>query len=453
QIDHALGGNDDDQLLDIDFSSLVRLTDADGDFVDATGGFVISIEDDFPINQQAGLVNVSVHEDALNNAQSVGNGEGADPGQTTSRAITAAALADTVSVGADEPVIFTLNTLAADADASADDESIDGEVVLDTAGNPVTSGGSAVVYKVDGGEIQGIVVGGNDDGSDRVVFTLTADIDADGGFVVTLVDQIDHPTASSDAAGDRETLGLNLSGAFIATDADGDYVVLDSAVTVQIEDDIPINQQAGLVDVTVHEDALNNAQSVGNGESPAQTVSHAITAAVLATTVSVGADEPVTFTLNTLAADADESVADESIDGEVVLDTAGNPVTSGGPLNAVVYKVVEGEIQGVVVGDGVNGSDRVVFTLTADADGGFVVTLVDQIDHPTASSDVAGDRETLGLNLSGAFIATDADGDYVVLDSAVTVQIEDDTPVVNEGVSVTGLVHEDALVGGNAEVG
>ncbi|MEH6542178.1 T1SS-143 repeat domain-containing protein, partial [Halopseudomonas sp.] len=48
QVDHALGGNDDAQTLDIDFGSLVRLTDADGDFVDATGTFVISIEDDIP---------------------------------------------------------------------------------------------------------------------------------------------------------------------------------------------------------------------------------------------------------------------------------------------------------------------------------------------------------------------------------------------------------------------
>ena len=50
QLDHGLGTNDNDEaLLAIDLSSVLVATDADGDFIPLTGGFIISVENDIPV--------------------------------------------------------------------------------------------------------------------------------------------------------------------------------------------------------------------------------------------------------------------------------------------------------------------------------------------------------------------------------------------------------------------
>ena len=50
QLDHGLGANDDDEaLIAINFSSILVATDADGDFIPLTGGFIISVENDIPL--------------------------------------------------------------------------------------------------------------------------------------------------------------------------------------------------------------------------------------------------------------------------------------------------------------------------------------------------------------------------------------------------------------------
>ena len=54
QLDHGLGTNDNDEaLLPINLSSILVATDADGDFIPLTGGFIISVENDIPV-QTAG---------------------------------------------------------------------------------------------------------------------------------------------------------------------------------------------------------------------------------------------------------------------------------------------------------------------------------------------------------------------------------------------------------------
>ena len=50
QLDHGLGTNDNDEaLIAINLSSVLVATDADGDFVPLTGGFIISVENDIPV--------------------------------------------------------------------------------------------------------------------------------------------------------------------------------------------------------------------------------------------------------------------------------------------------------------------------------------------------------------------------------------------------------------------
>ena len=50
QLDHGLGANDNDEaLIAINLSSIIVATDADSDFVPLTGGFIISVENDIPV--------------------------------------------------------------------------------------------------------------------------------------------------------------------------------------------------------------------------------------------------------------------------------------------------------------------------------------------------------------------------------------------------------------------
>ena len=195
----------------------------------------------------AAPVAVGVQEDALANFDptdanadhifgSTGNNEG---GKTFTAQITAAALAPTVAVGADEPATFSLNLTAAGQPGS-----IVGTAVVTTGNVAVTSKGAAVEYGILSGTIVGYVDVNNDnlvDGTDRLVFKLEPN---GADFTFTLLDQIDH-LPNTPANDDSQTLALDLSGAFMATDADGDSVVLTTAVTVNVEDDIPLNFVSG----------------------------------------------------------------------------------------------------------------------------------------------------------------------------------------------------------------
>ena len=71
--------------------------------------------------------------------------------------------------------------------------------------------------------------------------TAGADTDlgtTDDAFTFTLLDQVDHvPLATG--GGDAETIALSLASVFVATDFDGDSVVIDAGATVTIENDVP----------------------------------------------------------------------------------------------------------------------------------------------------------------------------------------------------------------------
>ena len=95
----------------------------------------------------------------------------------------------------------------------------------------------------------------------RVVFTLvqTAGADTvlgtvDDTFTFTLLDQVDH-TPLATGGGDAETIALSLASVFVATDFDGDSVVIDAGATVTIENDVPANN-AATVNINVDEDEL-----------------------------------------------------------------------------------------------------------------------------------------------------------------------------------------------------
>ena len=82
-------------------------------------------------------------------------------------------------------------------------------------------------------------------------------------------------------------------------------------------------------------------------------------------------------------------------------------------------------------------ANRVVFTLVESPAGTFTFTLLDQVDHvPLATG--GGDAETIALSLASVFVATDFDGDSIVIDAGATVTIENDVPQANSRTSVSG---------------
>ena len=280
--DHTNGDNIE---TDLNFTVNVTVTDGDGDT--ATTSFDVLIDDDVP-EQNNATATATVHEDALNTVLSKGNNE---PGKVTTALITAATLAALVDFGADGAAVpaFALN------------DSLSGDTGL-------TSQGDTVYFFVTAaGVVQGVTTGGGaptvPGDVDRVVFTLE---ESGSDFLFTLLDQVDNDADDDLTTGEGEghLESVDVSGAFIATDGDGDSIVLDAgSVAVQIENDAPVPF------FPEHAFVVNNGVA-GNGDidGPFQ-----INFAQV-----VGADE------------VGDVVFDSALNGATLTDVNGESVTAGG---------------------------------------------------------------------------------------------------------------------------
>ncbi|MFD2206063.1 type I secretion C-terminal target domain-containing protein [Kiloniella antarctica] len=198
--------------------------------------------------------------------------------------------------------------------------------------------------------------------------------------------------------------------------------------TLAALDDAPVNNGAPPVNVKVHEDALKGANAEGGEGGETQVSEISITAEALAATVDAGDDGLGGFDFN------------ENVSGDTGVTSQGEVVT---------YKVITDGTGAVIAVQGVAGSgdgERVVFELTKDGDD-FNFALKDQIDH-TPNIPANDDGQSLDLDISGAFKAFDSDGDEVVLETAVTVTIEDDVPVaLADSASVAGTGTDTTVTG------
>ena len=402
-------------------SVAVTVTDGDGDTATASADVsaVIRFDDDGPtLNGSATTVLATVDEDGL-------------PGHNPDTPLLPSELVGTGSAVA----IGAAGALNALVDFGADGPGALGFHLV-TPGAPVDSGltsqGAHVLIVSDGTTLHGYVESGNGAGfavGDREVFTLT--VASDGSYVFTLKDQLDHPSLDNLPGDNTENLlaaPLDLSSFVVATDGDGDSVSLGSGTfLIQVQDDIPV-QTSATVSGSVQEDALtdsnSNHQSVGNPEGVTQTT---VATGLLTTLVSVGADEPGTFSLAS--------------------NPSGLPViTSKG--EAVHYSVTGDTLTGFVdtnSNGSVDAGDRTVFTLKVTSAGAYTFTLLDQIDHPVDSP--ANDSQSVALSFASAIQFTDADGDTITLSGNFTINVEDDIPVTASNTLVT--VDEDDLPAGN----
>ena len=408
QVDHtplATGGGDAETIA-LSLASVFVATDFDGDSVVIDAGATVTIENDVPANNAA-TVNINVDEDELATALSTGITDG--DGTTTVATFTGAQIAGLVASGADEPVTVSLNAAIDNVDTGLDSK---GENILFDVVSPTQVNGVAGA---------------------RVVFTLvqTAGADTvlgtvDDAFTFTLLDQIDH-TPLATGGGDAETIALSLASVFVATDFDGDSVVIDGGATVTIENDVPANN-AATVNINVDEDELATALSTGITDGDGTTTVASFTGAQIIGLVASGADEPVTVSLNAAIDNVDTGLDSK---GENILFDVVSPTQVNGVAGArVVFTLVQ-----------TAGADTVLGTV----DDTFTFTLLDQVDHtPLATG--GGDAETIALSLASVFVATDFDGDSVVIDGGATVTIENDVPA-NNAATVNINVDEDELTG------
>ena len=200
---HPPGGEENDLV----FVLTVTATDADGDT--ATGTITITYDDDTPGATDA-QVGGTVDEDGVPGG--IADGPGDVAGAVT---VVNGSVASLFLSGADGPLTYGLSG--------------------NTSGLPsLTSNGVAVTYAVVGDTLTASA-GGNP------VFTL--EVNADGSYTFTLLDQIDHPTLNGQAGDDTENdLSLALGSIIQATDFDGDTVTAPAnGLVIVVDDDTPAN--------------------------------------------------------------------------------------------------------------------------------------------------------------------------------------------------------------------
>ena len=238
------------------------------------------------------------------------------------------------------------------------------------------------------------------------MFTLVVD-EVAGTWTFTLLDHLDHPTVSTE---DNLTLSFNVTG----TDGDGDAVV--QALSVNVDDDMPV-LTAATETKTVYEDLLSG----GNPDTPPNPVgASTIATGTLAGLVSVGADQPGFFSFITMNGLPSQNTSN----GAPVLGTTSASL-AGGPLDTLTTFVESNGTPGFQSGAG---GDRQVYTfvITDPATGAYTFTLLDQLDHGLGADNF--DDATLAIELGVLLNYTDADGDSILLTGRVPIVVENDVP-------------------------
>ncbi|MEH6630454.1 MAG: DUF5801 repeats-in-toxin domain-containing protein, partial [Halopseudomonas aestusnigri] len=262
--------NDPESILAGALELTVVVTDGDNDTTSESielGG-LIKFEDDGPANNTA-AVSGTVEEDNLVD----GNDEDASGSTVATGSV--ASLVDFGSDGAATGGGFSLAS--------------------DLSNLPVlTSNGLAVTYAVAGDTLTASTTAG-------AVFTLN--VDANGDYTFTLLDQLDHhPVASADDI--EGFLDLDLSSVLVATDGDGDSVTIDDGFTIRVQDDVPV--------------ALDDALNVSD-----ETAGNVVAGNLLQAGESAGADQPGTIREITHDAVTYELAADgQSVSGGGSFDPA-----------------------------------------------------------------------------------------------------------------------------------
>ena len=231
---------------------------------------------------------------------------------------------------------------------------------------------------------------------------------------------------------------------YSVTDGDGDST--NGTLSISVDDDSPTSggEQPRPISVTVLEDGLAQASgdlSDGNREGGETTADDEASGAAgsLSSLFAVGADQPLSVTLS------------NNTSGLPTLFSKGDAITysvSGNVLTATA--------------DAGGPDQRVVFTLTVNADGSWSFDLKDQLDHVDnglndenfALRTNAGGTTSVGaIDFSSVILGTDNDGDTApAAPGSFTVAVQDDVPTGTVSGSVSVHVDEDNLSTGAGDL-
>ena len=390
-----------------------QLTDGDGDTSDAT--LTISFPNTNTIPSIGTAEDLSVDEDGLRGANPPGDPHGGnlvDSGQVV------------VQFGNDVPsnLLAAINLI--------DSSSLDTQLKQD--GQPIT-------FSLDGsGHLIGQV---NGTGPAVVTIAITgATLGANGQvtytYSVTLSDHVDNPL------GDQTENQINLNNVqFQVTDSNGDHAPTAGHFNVAIFDDMPVTNGQTYDAGTVYEDGLTGHQELGPGHD--------------------GNDQ------------RQRACRNGQPGGRRYCDDQPQPRDDRRRLAGRRCHRPDAErrvdrlahhrrqLEGVLATD----TSHVVFTVTDNpSDTNFTFTLLDNVDNDSDSNLATGEGDSAvqHLNLGGAFVATDTDGDHVVIGSGTgSIGIENDvpTPIIPEQPPegpptpiISGIVDEDDLPAGNNDL-
>ncbi|MBX3521836.1 MAG: hypothetical protein KF807_01370 [Xanthobacteraceae bacterium] len=276
-------------------------------------------------------------------------------------------------------------------------------------------------------------------GGNEVIKLVVTDVQT-GAFTVTLSGPLDHLPPASGAFENDIVLDLPF------TVKDGNGTPQSGVLQIRVDDDAPMVNPEGHVQLTVNEDDILTLWSQGtspndgnaDGSFTEGLFGPAISTSTgqLATIVSFGADgpAPTTFSFVDNAADImasayhlfSKQTASPENGKELTYQVSGNVLTAYEP--------------------GPNGNP--VFSLTLEPNGDFTFRLFDELIHQ------AGDGENTTLRNGDGFAdyidfgqiikATDYDGDSVVLTGKVRVYVTDDVPEAHiVAVPLVQLVHDE----------
>lgn len=496
-LDHPIAGQEDDLTFTFNFTA----KDGDGD--KANGHFTVTVDDDAP-TATAAVLTGAVYESELSTATGdlstgtqAGNADNKNGDAGTDDSILVGNLSSLVSMGADSPGTFVVETTGLSASLTS-----------------LTSGGVALTYTVVGNTL--IAWAGSNQ-----IFTFAVNAST-GAYTFTLKGQIDHvanyvidnasiPVAAIDQPGEIYAVAA-INGnprAFEGRLPDGDVIISitnsgNTAVNWVLDNtsggtDYPLSIAANTT-IFINVGQISTPPNVhfeltGPGAPNGQT------------TVNSGhQDIAVTGGTDTLALDLSSAVTVRDGDGDtvalhdqlIVTVTDDAPVLAGAaaavtvdetstPLAQVAYGSLKITIGGDKVGahldfatdsngqpvhpagltsDGValdyvlrttqygekqlvafkhgDTVDNPVFivALSSPSNPTYIFTLFQNLDH-------AANSNTLDLGFTVR--ATDGDGDYV--DQAIHINVTDSVPTIPATTVQRAGVQDDALINGNPEPG
>jgi T1SS-143 domain-containing protein len=257
----------------IDFTSILKVTDADGDQLNWGNGnaFTIKVQDDIPVQAPGkdgapyATIHAQVLEDGLAYKEgdlSEGNKESGETNADDETSNTASgSLTNLVLVGADEEATFSLLKTV----------DLDGKLpTLYSKGEPVT-------YDVTDEDGDGSYDTLTATADGRTVFTLT--VDSDGNWSFDLKDQLDHVDNGNNdenwalytGQGEDPVSAIDFTQILVATDADGDELSwgADDIFTVAVQDDVPYGPELTWTEGRVVLDESLDADYYGNDANAA----------------------------------------------------------------------------------------------------------------------------------------------------------------------------------------